>query len=123
MQPEATHVLLGKPLTHPDVQKLIAEWGQFEIKQIKNTTYHNFKNAGISLCILQENGITKVDSIYVYNSGVDGFAQYKGNLPFDLSFDMTNADVVNKLGEPEGKPPKGNVISMFVDYKKTGIAD
>jgi len=34
---------------------------------------------------------------------------------------MTNADVVQRLGEPQGKPPKGNVVAMFVDYKVIGL--
>jgi len=113
------HALLGKH--YPDLQILMTTWGQHETKHIAKETFYNFKSAGISLCFMKEDESLKLDCIWVYNGGIDGFAQFKGRVPFELSLDMTNADVVEKLGEPQGKPLRGNVIAMFVDYKKLGL--
>lgn len=99
---------------------VITQLGQTSTEERKNFSdcyYVNFKKEGISFCF-KEN---KLDSIFLYNEGVSGYNQFKGKLPEELKWDMSNADVVGKLGEPEGKPNKGNVIPMFVDYTHLGI--
>jgi len=83
--------------------------------------YRNYKDSGVSLLFEEKDKKLVVDSVFVYNEGVDGYHRYTGKLPCDLTFNMTNADVVHCLGEPEGKPPKGNVVTMFIDYRKLGL--
>jgi len=37
--------------------------------------------------------------VFFHSEGKDGYMQYKGELPFGLSFDDTRESVLNKLGE------------------------
>ena len=39
-------------------------------------------------------------TIFFYNDGVEGFSQYKQELPFNLKFSMNKAEIENILGVP-----------------------
>jgi hypothetical protein len=86
-----------------------------DIKNIKSAIYENYYEDGVSICYeLSPNSTTyEIDSIFFYPQGphslcvrlrlkfVPGaeknkYKGYKGSLPHGLTFDMTNADVVNK---------------------------
>jgi len=62
-----------------------------------------------------------LDCIFLYNEGVNGFKKYTGVMPQEISWDMNNAKVVSKLGEPSKKPPRGGTIPIFVDYENLGL--
>jgi len=111
--------LLARGTSDIQLANQMSQWGLCEKKEFPDVLYMNFKSVGISLCFTKKDQI--VDSVFVYNTGVDGFSKYEGTLPYSLSFNMTNSDVVKLLGEPDGKPPRDNIIPMFIDYKSLGL--
>jgi len=111
--------LLARRINDIQLSNQISQWRDCEKKEFPDVLYMNYKSVGISLCFTKSD--QTVNSIFVYNGGVDGFSKYEGDLPYSLSLNMTNADVVRLLGEPDGKPPRGNVIPIFIDYKSLGL--
>lgn len=45
----------------------------------------------------------RLNGIFIYNIGDKYFKKYTGNLPYGLSFDMVNSDIISKFGEPNDK--------------------
>jgi hypothetical protein len=60
--------------------------------------------------------------IFLYAGGVDGFEEYKGDLPNSLSFSYTWQDILQQLGQPteaggnEYSDLIGDVIPAWVKY-------
>jgi hypothetical protein len=81
------------------------------------STYVNFKPLGLSL--LFENGC--LDGVFLYKQGVDGYGEYKGKLPYEMSMSMNNVQIVKLLGEPAKKTPKNNVTPIWLEYTSKGI--
>lgn len=58
------------------------------------------EEAGLELIIEEFH----VSAAWVFNEGVEGYAQYPGELPYELSFADDLEGVAKKLGEPDRKP-------------------
>jgi hypothetical protein len=79
--------------------------------------FHSWKSKGISLWFNERN---RLQTIFLYAEGADGFRQYRGELPGGLRFADTRGDVEKKLGKPEEVGGEG-VIAFWADYKSKGI--
>eukprot|EP01117_Protostelium_nocturnum_P013486 TRINITY_DN5034_c0_g1_i2.p2 TRINITY_DN5034_c0_g1~~TRINITY_DN5034_c0_g1_i2.p2 ORF type:complete len:169 (+),score=79.36 TRINITY_DN5034_c0_g1_i2:29-508(+) len=99
---------------------LIERKGKEERKQFVDATFINFKEEGISICL--DKKTQKIDCIFLYSPyNKDKFSSYEGELPFELNWKMTNKEIVQKFGEPEGKPKASERTHIFVDYQKLGL--
>lgn len=61
----------------------------------------------------------KIVSVTLHNRGQD-FAAYSGELPNDLSWSDTRADVEQKLGPPD-RLTGGNYVGYFAAYERLGL--
>lgn len=87
------------------------------IKEYSDVKYYEYKKHGFSICILKNSG--KIDSIFCYNKGCYGFDKYSGPLPYNLSFDLFNSDIVSKFGEPDKKG--GENMPVWISYESKGL--
>ncbi|PRP89357.1 hypothetical protein PROFUN_01220 [Planoprotostelium fungivorum] len=91
-----------------------------ERKKLSDVTFINFRKEGISFCM--DNKSSTLDSIWLYSANnKDKYEAYKGSMPQDIRWTETNADIVKRMGEPEGKRALLGTTPIFVDYKKLGI--
>lgn len=80
--------------------------------------YHSWNAEGVSL---RFNGENQLECIYLYADGMDGFKEYKGELPAGLSF-ADNADAVEKkLGRP-AEVLGGCGVHCWREYPAKGLA-
>eukprot|EP01080_Neovahlkampfia_damariscottae_P009654 gene9654-1858_t len=86
-----------------------------EVKKFKDVECHSYKKEGIAFDFKDE----KIDSIFVYNDNSYGYKKYQGDLPDNLTFEMTNSQIVKKYGEPTGKG--GFNIPVWISYDSKGI--
>lgn len=89
----AYQAVLGKSINDNNVEDFIASnncssTSQFQLCQ----------DAGLALWIDPNQ---KVDTVYLYALGSNGFAPYQGELPFGLVANDTMANVEQKLGQPK----------------------
>jgi len=94
--------LLGLSLKDQKVEEFLKKTvkdNKPEIKKFKETECHSYKKEGIAFDIKNE----KIETIFVYNDKCYGFNKFKGELPEELSFELTNSEIVKKYGEPTGK--------------------
>jgi hypothetical protein len=59
--------------------------------------YLNAREAGIALALTKKRSVL---AIYLYAQGVEDFEKYNGELPSDLLFASSRADVRAAMGEP-----------------------
>jgi hypothetical protein len=86
-----------------------------EIKKFKEIECHSYKKYGLAIDFKND----KIDSIFLYNKNSYGFDQYKGEIPDNLDFNLTNSEIVQKYGEPSGKG--GFNIPVWISYEEKGI--
>lgn len=79
--------------------------------------YVNYFEHGLSLLFRGD----KLDSVFLYNDGIDGYKAFKGPLPHKLEMKMFNTEVVNTLGEPSKKAPYSNVAPIWIEYSEIGV--
>jgi hypothetical protein len=79
--------------------------------------YHTWKQNGI--CFEFHYG--KLVFIFLGAEGFEGCRQYRGELPMQLAFSDTRADVERKLGKPELVDNMGGAVSAFATYPANGI--
>ena len=115
--------VLGKSLEDNDVAEFVASncssAGQFQLCQ----------NSGMALWVDQDQ---KVNTIYLYALGANGFAPYDGALPFGINAIDSMANVEQKLGQPvnhtgqfePGLPDAGSSpdhIHFWAVYERFGV--
>ena len=86
-------------------------------KGVNLEEYVSFKERGLSLLFKEG----KLDAIFLYNDGTEGFSGYKGTLPLGLDMNMKNVQVVKLLGEPSKKSPYNNVSPLWIEYSSKGL--
>ncbi len=120
-------VLLNKSLTDQTVADFIAQSNCSTVEQLQLC-----RSAGL---VLWMDSDQKVQSIFLYPGNDDGFAAYKGQLPFGLTFTDTMEMVEHKLGHPveihapqagwaPGLPDEGvtlDHIHYLASYKRFGV--
>mmetsp|Transcript_8200 Transcript_8200/g.18352 ORF Transcript_8200/g.18352 Transcript_8200/m.18352 type:complete len:230 (-) Transcript_8200:17-706(-) len=89
-------------------------------KSFKDCRYLNAKALGLSVCLKPpEDG--RVDVVFLYNEGVQGFRQYSaGPLPEGLSWTDVGRDVVGRFGEPSDKFGGGR-LPVGISYDTLGL--
>jgi hypothetical protein len=83
-------------------------FSQTEIEICGESPYLNAMGAGISLPLSKKH---KIDAIHLYSGTLEGFCRFEGATPFGIGFDMTRAQIREKLGEP----------AMSADPSGTGL--
>jgi hypothetical protein len=119
--------VLGKSLNDKDVADFIVS-----NHCSGNGAFQLCKNAGMALWT--DKGQT-VKSVYLYPTSVNGFAAYKGALPFGLAANDTMATIEQKFGQPKvihapqagwepGLPDEAgspDYIHYWAIYKRFGV--
>jgi hypothetical protein len=99
--------LVGLGISSDDVQKFLDELeAKPEISQNEFWNTYDYKSKGIRLRFDKGNG--NLLAIFLFSELTQDYRQYRGQMPYNLSFDDTRIEVEKKLGEPgsteEGKP-------------------
>mmetsp|Transcript_841 Transcript_841/g.2574 ORF Transcript_841/g.2574 Transcript_841/m.2574 type:complete len:150 (+) Transcript_841:151-600(+) len=116
---------LGLTQEEEKVQRVISYFSPWEIQKYPSTgklpacEYHSCKSKGIQLCFEQHSSSVILSAVHFFNEGQDGFSKYQDTLPHELSFDLTNVDVVKRFGEPEGKG--GHHVPVWLSYEQKGL--
>jgi hypothetical protein len=77
------------------------------------TPYLNAKAAGISFALTRGG---KVETVFLYSQGFEGFSAYGGALPNGLSLASSRAEVRTALGDPVMSGEKGGVGLMAIEF-------
>jgi len=85
--------VLGKPVSDNSVADFIASNKCSSVSQ-----FQLCQGVGMALWI---DPAQKINTVYLYAQGENGFAAYKGVMPFGLAFKDTMADVEQKFGQPK----------------------
>ncbi len=83
----------------------------------KDFTYYSNEEGGISYCF--ENNV--LTTIYLYNAFDKKFKPFKGEIPYNLSMNMTGGDIVSKLGEPNRKMGGAGKAEISIEYNFLGL--
>ena len=83
--------------------------------QYNDHYYYSFKPYGISLCFASTGTL---GSIFLYSEARNGYSQYKGELPFGLTFLLNRQKIESILGLPDISGGGGSKISInyYVKY-------
>ena len=85
--------VLGKPVSDTSVADFIASNKCSGVSE-----FQLCKGAGMALWI---DSAQKINTVYLYAESENGFAPYKGVMPFGLAFKDSMADVEQKFGQPK----------------------
>jgi len=107
--------LIGKNITDPDIQYILNSNKSFKTKEISNHLYINFLEEGISLNFLDK----RLTTIFFFNEGVHGYKQFKGMLPYKITWEMKNKAIVEKLGDTKIKG--GGNVPVWLAFNNLGI--
>jgi len=69
-----------------------------EISKYESWYTYDYKSKGIRLRFEKESG--NLSAIFLFSELTQDYSQYKGKMPYNLSFNDTRSDVEKKLGEP-----------------------
>jgi len=89
---------------------------EYKVKEIKEYIYINYFEYGLSICF--KNKI--MDSVILYNEGINGYKQFKENLPYNISWKLKNQDIVCKFGDSKIKGG-GKGSNIWIAYEELGI--
>lgn len=78
--------------------------------------YESYPNIGLSLCFKN----SKLFSVYLYADYNRKFKKYKGFIPYNLTLNLNNEEIVSKLGEPNQKTG-GKTIPIAIAYDNLGL--
>lgn len=94
--------------------------GGVEKKAFSDALYVSLKKLGLSVRLRPCTADGVVDSVFLYNEGVDGFAAYRGPMPQELAWSDCGADIVARFGEPSNKFG-GNRLPIGITYDTLGL--
>jgi hypothetical protein len=90
--------LLGKTIDDPAVEELKRELeAEPSRSTVEDRHYLNFEERGLSLATDET---SRIESIFLYAEGRDGYRQYRGNMPHGLAFDVDREASRRMLGQP-----------------------
>jgi hypothetical protein len=116
------HSLFGKSITDPEIQSILDSQKpqKFETKSFKDNDatheYHFSYTLGLSLSFRDSIFV----SVFLYGKFDKKFKKFEGALPYHLTFDMNNVDLVSFLGEPN-KKTAGRTVPITLTYERLGI--
>lgn len=102
-----------------DLEKILHEKQEKTFNNNDNSEeflYESFLNYGISLSFKDK----RLFSVYLYSIYDKKFKKYPGSLPYNLSFELNNQDIVSKFGEPNQKFG-GKTIPIGISYDNLGL--
>ena len=88
----------------------------YKVKEIKDYIYLNYFEYGLSLCF--KNNL--LESIILYNQSIHGYKQFNQQLPYNLSWNFKNLDIVSKFGDSKIKGG-GKGSNIWIAYEEHGI--
>ena len=80
-------------------------------------TFHNCKERGLSVFTLENSDL--VEFVTLYNESVDKFQKYQYKLPYGLSLEVKNQEIVRKFGDSKEKG--GGSIPIWINFEHLGI--
>ena len=94
-------IIIGKNISDEIFSNIKNNFTVKNYKDKENNTfiYLSSLNDGISFCF--KNNI--LDSIFYYNDNIQKYSKYKGKLPYNLSFEEKNVNIVEYLGDTKKK--------------------
>lgn len=109
--------MMGKDIRDDEIQAWMSRVHIVPtIKKENDFTYYQFRPKGMCLSF---DVTDKLKSVHLYSEGSDGYRQYKGELPFGLSFQLSRREVESVIGKPEDVGG-GDVVNYISFY--TGCA-
>lgn len=94
---------------------------EIERKAFSDCKYVSCKPLGLSMRLKPPDASGRVDVVFLYNEGADGFSAYTASpLPAGLRWSDRSRDVVKKLGEPSDKFG-GNRLPVGIGYELLGL--
>jgi hypothetical protein len=88
-------------------------WGEADVFEDGRDRYLSFPSVGVSVMFREG----RLDSVFLYGEGVDGFSGYAGEIPFGLTFGDSEEVVVSRL---ERDPASEGVIRAPPFPKRSG---
>jgi hypothetical protein len=111
----------GKPkeecVIYERIQKNIDVFEKKEYKD-QNNCYEYYFSYKHGLSFSFNNSI--FSSVFLYGKADKRFSCYQGSIPYCLSFDMNNSEIVGFLGEPK-KKSGGGTVPISLSYERLGI--
>ncbi|MCL2021867.1 MAG: hypothetical protein FWG81_07195 [Betaproteobacteria bacterium] len=109
--------IFGKSLDSPEISEFFRKFGEppeitgpYPILNDEHV-YYSWKKYGISVMFRFD----KLETIFLYAENVEGFSQYKGEIPYSLKFSETRQSIEQRFGIPTISG--GNdVIQFWVSY-------
>jgi hypothetical protein len=89
--------ILGKDINSAEMRAWLSNLGTPEKFGNDDRYYYDYKSKGIRLVFTRTR---RLNIISLYSEGVDGYRQYKGNLPYGLSFQSSRKEIESILGTP-----------------------
>jgi hypothetical protein len=108
--------MLGKGIDSAEIKTSLSSLGTPQINKSSAGDYYSFQAEGVSLKFDTQN---KLDAIFYYSEGADGFQQYKGDLPLGLTFQLTRKEIESILGPPDNSG--GGATNIWTYYSSKGI--
>ena len=110
-------IIIGKNISDEIFSNIKNNFTVKNYKDKENNTfiYLSSLNDGISFCF--KNNI--LDSIFYYNDKIQKYSKYKGKLPYNLSFEEKNVNIVEYLGDTKKKG--GGKYPIFLCYPFLGL--
>lgn len=100
--PEAVEVLARYPQLRPESDDFAAGEGMTPVHYLRS------ESDGLLIKLSAEGEIL---AIFLMSEGKDGFAQFQGELPAQLTFASQPSEVLKKLGAPAFNRPPGQIGS------------
>ena len=97
-----------KQIDSPILELILPE---YELKQFRDIDYYKVSDE-ISLAVEKQEAILKFIIIY---------PGYKGHLPYGISWNQNNSDIVSRLGEPD-KKTSSKALGIEITYTDMGIS-
>jgi hypothetical protein len=109
--------ILGKgydELAKNEFKLLMSSWELEKDEELNYFTIQSFSD-GIEFALNKDK---LLHSIFLQSADHEGYEQYRGSIPFGLSFDLSQKDVRNKMGAPTttGGGSKSTVSRDVIPY-------
>lgn len=112
--------LIGKNYDDDEILQILNLCPNYKEKEINNINnmryfYVTFVDYGFSFCFRNK----VLDCIFLYREGYQGFKQFKGEIPYKISWDYKNKNIVEYLGDTKIK--QGGNVQVWLSYPHLGI--
>lgn len=111
---------LGNSVNHSVVVDLI---DHYDLNRDDNYDQAYYENESYGIALSCDN--EKIEAIFLFSEGRDGFSQYVGPLVNDLSFGASKEEVIKSMGAPSemGEPQKGTPSTTHGGWLRYDFAE